>query len=164
MPQLVPCLDVRDPAYDGVVVVTDCTIKLTGNLQPLGTVLDKFAQIFAPTGPLNRDYDDVRRFADAAVLGIKRALDAGCKKPLLVRPVDVDASFTNAEMVTLLGSLQALYVPLEIREACEDRRQKAQVLGVWSDNEDRVKQCVTLAAALEKGRYGVTMKTVLNNV
>lgn len=29
-------------------------------------------QIYAPTGPLNRDYDDVRRFADAAVSGIKR--------------------------------------------------------------------------------------------
>lgn len=28
--------------------------------------------IFAPTGPLNRDYDDVRRFADAAASGIKR--------------------------------------------------------------------------------------------
>ncbi|KAK7456570.1 hypothetical protein BaRGS_00039324 [Batillaria attramentaria] len=29
---------------------------------------------------------------------------------------------------------------------------RTEVLGVWSDNEDRVKKCVTLAAALEKGR------------
>lgn len=29
--------------------------------------------VFAPTGPLNRDYDDVRRFSDAAEKGIKRS-------------------------------------------------------------------------------------------
>ena len=29
-------------------------------------------QLFSPTGPLNRDYDDVRRFYDAAEKGIKR--------------------------------------------------------------------------------------------
>lgn len=31
--------------------------------------------VFASTGPLNRDYDDVRRFSDAAVNGIKRSVD-----------------------------------------------------------------------------------------
>ena len=36
-------------------------------------------QIFSGTGPLNRDYDDVRRFADAAKAGIKR-----CAKFLLI--------------------------------------------------------------------------------
>lgn len=28
--------------------------------------------VFASTGPVNRDYDDIRRFSDAAVNGIKR--------------------------------------------------------------------------------------------
>lgn len=28
--------------------------------------------VFACTGPVNRDYDDVRRFSDAAANGIKR--------------------------------------------------------------------------------------------
>ena len=37
-----------------------------------------------------------------------RALQAGCKKPLLVRPVD--DSFPNAGSVTTLGCLHALYV------------------------------------------------------
>lgn len=40
--------------------------------------------IFSPTGPLNRDYDDVRRFADAATAGVKRALSAGSSNPLLM--------------------------------------------------------------------------------
>ena len=30
------------------------------------------AFVFSPTGPINRDYDDIRRFADAAGAGIKR--------------------------------------------------------------------------------------------
>ena len=32
---------------------------------------------------LDRDYDDIRRFSDAAGAGMKRALAAGAKKPLL---------------------------------------------------------------------------------
>lgn len=32
--------------------------------------------VFASTGPVNRDYDDVRRFSDAAVNGIKRSVFA----------------------------------------------------------------------------------------
>lgn len=31
--------------------------------------------VFASTGPVNRDYDDVRRFSDAALSGIKRSVD-----------------------------------------------------------------------------------------
>lgn len=31
--------------------------------------------VFAPTGKLNRDYDDVRRFADAAEKGVERSLE-----------------------------------------------------------------------------------------
>lgn len=30
--------------------------------------------VFACTGPVNRDYDDVRRFSDAAANGIKRSV------------------------------------------------------------------------------------------
>lgn len=29
--------------------------------------------VFASTGPVNRDYDDIRRFSDAAINGIKRS-------------------------------------------------------------------------------------------
>lgn len=31
--------------------------------------------VFAPTGPLNRDYDDVRRFSDAAYNGMQRSVE-----------------------------------------------------------------------------------------
>jgi hypothetical protein len=45
MPALVPCADVKSGDFDGVVVVTDSTSKLTGSLQPLAAALDKFASV-----------------------------------------------------------------------------------------------------------------------
>ncbi|KAK7109356.1 hypothetical protein V1264_013409 [Littorina saxatilis] len=174
MPKVVPCADLQSPDYDCLVVVTDTIGRLTGSLQPLANELNNQAKIdknidkgisilrtqvspsgrlvYSPTGPLNRDYDDVRRFYDAAEKGIKRALDAGCKKPLLVRAPD--DSFPKADYVTILGALHALYVPLEIREACADRRHKAEVLGVYSASsaEGLLKKACELADALEKGR------------
>ena len=38
----------------------------------------------APTGPLTRDHDDVRRYAEAARQGVRRARDAGAKQILLL--------------------------------------------------------------------------------
>lgn len=48
-----------------------CTSASNVLKQGLNPVVNAF-QIFAPTGPLNRDFDDVRRFGDAAQKGIQR--------------------------------------------------------------------------------------------
>ena len=40
--------------------------------------------VYSSTGPLDQDIDDVRRFGEAMEKGVKRALQAGCKAPLLV--------------------------------------------------------------------------------
>lgn len=167
----VPC-EVRAEAsvtasgYDGIVLVTDSLEKLQGNLSPLQAPLKEQASfdesllkdgacvkvdlpaarlVFAPTGPLERDQDDVRRFADAAVAGIKRALKVGMKRPLLVRASD--QAFPQADLVTLLGALHALYVPLEIREDVPTKASKATVLGYVGSSKT-----VQLALALESGR------------
>lgn len=42
--------------------------------------------VFASTGPVNRDFDDVRRFSDAAVNGIKRSDDGRGFIPPPCRP------------------------------------------------------------------------------
>ncbi|KAK3094658.1 hypothetical protein FSP39_004605 [Pinctada imbricata] len=172
LPELRPCVNVKDAQYDGVVVVTDSVSKLVGDLECLKQPLQEYAKvddsyeknvvilstdvipskrlIFAPTGPLNRDYDDVRRFADAAEKGIKRALQAGCKKPLFVRPID--KSFEKAGFVATLGALHALYVPLEIREGRPALCPKAEVMGLWCDDIDRVTKGIVVDNALESGR------------
>ena len=171
LPSLLLSSDIKDSKYDGVIVVGEKPEVLTGTLAALQSSLkahleiDKAAHssevvvvvspelpskrlIFAPTGPLNRDYDDVRRFYDASVQGIKRALSAGCKSPLLVTVKN--EKFQLSQRVTLLGALQALYNPIEVREAKPDKAKKFDSLGVYfegaSDKE------LKIISALESGR------------
>lgn len=153
--------------YDGIILVASSLDRVTGDLAPLLAPLkaqESFDEsvakdgacvkvsvsagrlIYAPTGPLNRDQDDVRRFADAAASGVKRALKAGIKQPLLVCAPN-DNSFPDAEIVTLLGALHALYVPLEIREDVPEKATKVTTLGFLGSNK-----IVQLAVALESGR------------
>ncbi|MDR7120516.1 leucyl aminopeptidase family protein [Rheinheimera soli] len=73
--------------------------------------------VLSPTGPLDRDYDDVRGFYDAAKQGISQAKAAGAKSPALyVIAPDSDA-YQYAAEVAYLGACQALWQPLEGREA-----------------------------------------------
>ncbi|XP_050395237.2 putative aminopeptidase W07G4.4 [Patella vulgata] len=173
LPRILPCLDVTDIRFDSVVVVTDSINKLTDdNLKCLEEPLRKYSKldelcgksvvlvhtenipsnrlIFSPTGKLNRDYDDVRSFADAAVKGIKRAREAGSISPLLVRPID--DSFPKAGLVATLGALHDLYVPLEIRETVFEKRTKVESLGIWCNNEARLKAGIEISSAIELGR------------
>ena len=71
--------------------------------------------VHAPTGPLGRDYDDVRRVGDAARAALTLARSAGIERPLLW--VVGAERFARAEPVALLGALAGLWVPLEAREA-----------------------------------------------
>jgi leucyl aminopeptidase len=101
--------------------------------------------IFAPTGPLDRDYDDVRRVADAAAAGMKRARDAGAKSPLLW--VSGAGRYPNAEPASLLAALGALWLPLEAREA----RKQAGVTRVGLVGS-RAAEVIRQVRALEHGR------------
>lgn len=57
-------------------------------------------------GPIDADYDDVRIFKKAASAGVKRAVKAGSKRPLLVL---FGEEFKNGKLVTILGALDVLY-------------------------------------------------------
>ncbi|XP_060595128.1 putative aminopeptidase W07G4.4 isoform X1 [Ruditapes philippinarum] len=170
VPALIPNLDVKDTAYDSVIVVTDKVEKLVGNLECLKAPIENYAKvdsiddvvliqtdvvpsgrlIWSPTGPLDRDYDDVRRFYDAGYKGIKRAMKAGSKWPLFVRPID--KTFPEAGKCATLGALQAAYVPLEIREDVPNRAKKVDKIGIWCDDLNRVKAGIEKLNALEMGR------------
>eukprot|EP00117_Sycon_ciliatum_P050502 scpid56700/ scgid35639/ Putative aminopeptidase W07G4.4 len=106
--------------------------------------------VYSPTGPVDRDYDDVRRYSDAAVAGIKRALLAGFRAPLLVVPIGYP--FAQAFVVSVLGALQALYVPLEVCEAMPKRAKKVSRLGIYSEDESAGIKVVNLVSGLESGR------------
>ncbi|XP_043265573.1 putative aminopeptidase W07G4.4 [Colletes gigas] len=158
--------------YDGIILVSGCAPGFD-EPEPFKTVLYAAAQIdsalgiigavlpinlpakrliYSPTGPLNMDYHDVRSFAEAATKGVQRALKAGVRCPLFALLPDI--RFENVELVTLLGALEGLYVPLEVREICPDRCYKACQLAVWSPIcSKKLQGIVKLASALESGRY-----------
>lgn len=108
--------------------------------------------VFAPVGALDRDYDDVRRFADAASQGIQRARDAGAVKPLLlIGGVPAGPAFANAHAVALLGALDGLWQPLEAREALgEEKVEPVQSIGFFAPKgAERTREWVL---AVEAGR------------
>lgn len=73
--------------------------------------------ILAPTGPLNRDYDDVRRFYDAARKAADIAIQSGARKPAIMAvQVPVGDAFEHALATTYFGFSQGLYQPMEARE------------------------------------------------
>ncbi|XP_077504487.1 uncharacterized protein LOC144114551 [Amblyomma americanum] len=109
--------------------------------------------VYSPTGPFNRDFDDVRVFADAAYKGLKRALAAGSAKPLVVLPAQ-HGQFDGCDLATVLGAFHALYVPLEIRQDIPIRKQKVLQLGFSVLPETKLSFDKTLLAAhaIELGR------------
>ncbi|KRT83844.1 hypothetical protein AMK59_3409 [Oryctes borbonicus] len=64
--------------------------------------------VYAPTGPLDDDYDDVRSLKETATKAIRRALKAGIKRPLVT--LEENVKFPKSELVALLGILEGLYV------------------------------------------------------
>jgi len=73
--------------------------------------------IFAATGPLGNDTDDVRAVGEAAGRGVVRARDAGARRPVLIfAGMPSTSAYTNAIEVGALGALGALWQPLEARE------------------------------------------------
>lgn len=159
-----------EDGWDAILVITDKLENLTGELEFLRKPLEALKEIdeavgkevvlaklgsktkrviWSPTGPINRDYDDVRRFSDAGEKGIKRAIKAGCKSLCVVTPGD--KTYSQAAVVAALGVLQGAYVPIEIREDRPDRRTKINSLHFF--DKDLPKNFVQTVTALELGRY-----------
>ncbi|XP_011477217.2 putative aminopeptidase W07G4.4 isoform X1 [Oryzias latipes] len=165
--------DLKNQNFDGIVLVAQSHESLPTKLESLKAPLQDYNSVdsglaedvvilkvpglpgnrlvYSSTGPVNRDYDDARRFSDAAFNGIKRALKAGMQRPLLVCPPHRD--YSSSPLVAALGALHALYMPLELRETKINASQyKVCVLGLWAEQEAEGKRLVELANALESGR------------
>jgi len=101
--------------------------------------------VLAPTGPLDRDYDDARRWTEAACEGIKRAIKAGAKAPVLA--VFFPTSWPTAPLLALMGALDGAYVPHEIRQDVPARKAKLTKLAVYRYSADVIKKATALDAA-----------------
>ena len=110
--------------------------------------------MWSPTGPLNRDYDDVRRYKDASIKGVNRALKAGKRTPILLVDNNNNNEYEASLLVTLLGALEAVYVPIEVREAFPTKN-KVNRLGIASlqiENDEKAGKLIRDAVGLEYGR------------
>nr|CAD7260532.1 unnamed protein product [Timema shepardi] len=164
--------NLNSSVYDGIVYVTHSPPESGDHPEPLKKAIQGLAKIddeakelgavvevalparrlvYSPTGKINREYHDVRSFSEAAGRGIKRALKAGVKSPLLV--LTSHERFKQSEVVTLLGALEALYVPIQFREDVPSKSIKVKELGVWSKDFTKTQEFVNLAKILESGRY-----------
>jgi leucyl aminopeptidase len=103
--------------------------------------------IVSPTGPLNRDYDDVRRVFDAAKSAITEAKAAGVTAPtLLVVGMPEDGRYENALEVAFLGMCQALWQPLEAREYRGESIEPVKEINLVGASEQQCQQLNALAA------------------
>jgi leucyl aminopeptidase len=130
----------KNSPYDAVVLVGHALTAAGGHFAALQAPLQALAKadariggtvnliaaegvpggrlITAPCGPLGRDHDDVRRHAEAARAGVRRARDAGAKSILLLlQSAPSDARYENSALVAALGAVGGLWEPLEAREA-----------------------------------------------
>lgn len=123
--------DLRSNSYDGIIMVSwpgaaeikgftnflDKAMELDAGLLTESAVIPipdcpAGKLIHSPTGIIDPDYQDIRIFREAAAKGVKRAIKAGVKKPLLV--VRKHPDFENSDLVTILGALEELYVVSKI--------------------------------------------------
>ncbi|XP_053679398.1 putative aminopeptidase W07G4.4 [Anopheles nili] len=108
--------------------------------------------VYSPVGELN-DFDDVRRYAEAAAQALRRALSAGSKQPVLVLPGRT-ARFKHAPLVALLGALHELYVPLQLREDVPTKSHRIRKLGICCPADTQLAgEVVRTVYALEAGRF-----------
>ena len=150
----------------------DESLEKEGGVVPLTDAPGK-RLVYSPVGPINRDYDDVRRFSDAAFKGVKRALKAGAKNPLVVLPSSNGLKAYNLfDAAVVLGAYYAVYVvfirlqnhliqnrlmfcllkPLEIREAIPTKAKKLDSINFANfEAKERSLSTYRLANAIESG-------------
>jgi|TARA_R110000796_G_scaffold58083_1_gene134213 leucyl aminopeptidase len=151
-------------AHDALIIISDDFSQLTNNplrdaiaaqakvdsrigKQVTLLVINNKRVVLAPTGPLNRDYDDVRRYFDAAKLAINEAKASGSVNPAIYLPnINADSRYQHALEVAYLGTCQALWQPLEAREYHGEAIEPITQIGLVDATEQTIKAVNALAA------------------
>ncbi|KAF5305226.1 hypothetical protein FQR65_LT07765 [Abscondita terminalis] len=107
--------------------------------------------IYSPISYIDPDYDDVRIIQQAAAKGTKRALLTGSKKLLVV--LEDFPEFEKSDLVGILAVLEVLYTPIQYRERKPSASKKLDLLGFYTNNNEKTKDIVRLATMLEGGRH-----------
>lgn len=102
--------------------------------------------ILAPVSGIDNEYQDVRLFADMGKQAAALAKAVGARRPLLMLDAQLNAAYQQALQVAALGFAQALWQPLEKREA-EDLNAPLDAIGVLADEHT-----VAQLSAIEAGK------------
>lgn len=105
--------------------------------------------VYSPVPEIG-DYHDVRAYQKAAASSLSRAIKAGFKSPLLIVPQS--KYFANAEVCTVLGALEELYVPIQLREDVPEKKQRISEISLMIDNP-KAEEIYKEALVLEAGRF-----------
>ncbi|KAH8326057.1 hypothetical protein KR067_000189 [Drosophila pandora] len=105
--------------------------------------------VYAPVPELT-DYDDVRSYQEAAKKSMQKALKAGFQTPLLFVPKV--KRFPQVELCTVLGALEQLYVPIQLREAGASKQPRVTTLSLQID-DPKADEILKEALILEAGRF-----------
>ncbi|KAM7540222.1 hypothetical protein Aperf_G00000037969 [Anoplocephala perfoliata] len=147
--------ELLDSSFDVVIFINDEVDDLGEDFKLIERCLEEYKAIFSPTGILNGELADSRNIYTAASKAIQKALKIGFGSFLLVLgPIKTvknralpwyagDYPLLNA----VLGALQALYQPLELREAL-GKESKYSKLGVYKAEDD----LLNIARSIEEGR------------
>ena len=81
-------------------------------------------------------------------------MSSGCKKPLLyvVESKNGNAAFEASNLVSILGALKAVYVPLEMREGVPEKSVKLATIGVFVGEDGNLPNVLKLASIIEDGK------------
>uniref|UniRef100_A0AC35TP58 CYTOSOL_AP domain-containing protein n=1 Tax=Rhabditophanes sp. KR3021 TaxID=114890 RepID=A0AC35TP58_9BILA len=163
-----------DPKYDGVIIVSHDHKHLANNthLSVLAKSVEEYGKshggidkpstnliilpkdtipsgrlVYASTGSVSKDFDDVRKFKDAAISAVKMARDIGIKRPLFATLPS--HRFKKAELVSAIAALNALYTPLNLRDLEKDSfKAKFDEINFLGTNDFKGADLTELAAAI----------------
>ena len=80
-------------------------------------------------------------------------MSSGCKKPLLyLAKSKTGPKFEKSNLVSILGALKALYVPLEMREGVPEKAVKLSDVGVFIGEDKDLASTLKLASVIEDGK------------
>ncbi|KAH8360118.1 hypothetical protein KR093_010862, partial [Drosophila rubida] len=105
--------------------------------------------IYAPVRELT-DYADVRCYQKAAAQSLERAIKSGFRSPMLLVPQS--KRFSQAELCTVLGALEKLYVPIHMREIDPSKERRISSLSLLI-NSPNAEEIMHEALVLESGRF-----------
>ncbi|OBZ87341.1 putative aminopeptidase W07G4.4 [Choanephora cucurbitarum] len=120
--------------------------------------------LIAPTGSLTNDFDDARRFKDAAYNAALHALKVGMKAPLVCfadEPSLTGSSewtfneendYKHFLEVTMLGVLEANFEPIDVRQNAPAKVKSMDRIGFLASTVGSQEKLIQRVSAIEAGR------------